>query len=205
MVEMRTAIRRWWKCFKENKKLLGWRYAIRTEMRDIWGVRQLQDFIWAIRYRTYKKFHVVKMDLKPGYYDIDTRLVHANFCLLAEYVEKEKPFEIIDWDSDDGHKNAAKEIKELYKWWKEVYPNYDKHNPLYAEDVKCPDKEFIPHKIDADGDPETYEWKDKPGQEEVVKKFKEACEASWEYEKKQEEEIEANLIRLIKIRKYLWT
>jgi hypothetical protein len=202
---MKTAIRRWWKGFKENKKLFGWRYAIRTEMRDIWGVRQLQDFMWAIRYRTYKKFHIVKLDLKPGYHDIDQRLVHANFCLLVQYVEKEKPFEHIDWDSDDGHKNAAKEIKELYKWWKEVYPNYDKHNPLFADDVKCPEHDSKVYTVDEDGDPLTYVWEDKPGQEEIKRKFKEACLASHEYEKKQEEEIEANLIRLIKIRGYLWT
>lgn len=197
--------RRWRKDFMTNKKFLGWRYAIRTEMRGIWGIKKLQDFIWAIRYRAYMKFHIVKLDLKPGYHDIDQRLVHANFCLLAEFVEKEKPFEIIDWDSDDGHKAAAKEIKELYKWWKEVYPNYDKNNPFFADDVKAPEHDSKVHSVDEDGDPLTFVWVDKPGQEEIAKKFREACEASHEYEKKQEAEIEANLIRLIKIRLYLWT
>jgi hypothetical protein len=202
---MRTAIRRWWKDFKSNKKFMGWRYAIRTEMRGIWGVRKLQNFLWAIRYRTYKKFHVVKTDLKPGYHDIDQRIVHANFCLLCEYVEKEHPFEHIDWDSDEDHKRVASEIKEIYNWWKNVYPTYDKHNPLYADDVKAPEHDSKVHAVDEDGDPTTYEWVDKPGQEEIAKKFREACLASYEYEKKQDAEIEANLIRLIKIRNYLWT
>jgi hypothetical protein len=201
----KVALRRWWKCFKETKEFLGWRYAVRTEIRDIWGVRQLEDFIWAIHYRTYEKYHVVKTDLKPGYYDIDTRLVHANFSLLCEYVEKEKPFEHINWDSDDTHRQVAVEIKDLYKWWKEVYPNYDKHDPLNAPDVKYPERESIPHQLDDDGDPITYEWKIKAGQEEIDKKFSETCAASNEYEKKKEEEIENNLIRLIKIRHYLWT
>ena len=202
---MIKSLRMWRKGFMANKNFLGWRYAIRTEMRGIWGLKQLQNIWWWIRYRTYKKFHVVKLDLKPGYHDVDQRLIHANFCLLCEYVEKEEPFDRIDWDSDDHHKNAAKEIKELYKWWKEVYPNYDKNDPLFADDVKAPDHDSKVHSVDEDGDPLTYEWVDKPGQEEVKKKFHDACMLSHEYEIKKEKEIEDNMIRLIKIRGYLWT
>lgn len=202
---MKSYIRRWWKCFKENKRFMGLRYAIRTELLNIWGVRKLNRLWWAILHRTTKKFHVVKLDLKPGYYDVDTRLVHANFCLLAHYVEKEHPFETVVWDDTDEHKQAAKEIKELYTWWKEVYPKYDDNNPLYADDVKAPDHEFVVHSVDEDGDPKFYRMEDKPGQEEIKEKFSKACKDSMEYEKKQEAEIEENLIRLIKIRHYLWT
>ncbi len=44
---------------------------------------------WAIRYRTVRKYHLVNTKLNPGYHEIDTRMLHANFELLVDYVEIE--------------------------------------------------------------------------------------------------------------------
>jgi len=44
---------------------------------------------WAIRYRTVSKYHIVNTQLEPGYQEIDTRMLHANFELLVDYVEIE--------------------------------------------------------------------------------------------------------------------
>jgi hypothetical protein len=49
----------------------------------------LRDAAWAIRYRTVSKFHLVDTKLKPGYHEIDERMLHANFELLVDYVEIE--------------------------------------------------------------------------------------------------------------------
>jgi len=56
-------------------------YMLKTYLKDIER--------W-IAHRTYDKYHVVKTDLKPGYYDIDTRILHSNFTLLVDFVEIEK-------------------------------------------------------------------------------------------------------------------
>jgi hypothetical protein len=198
-------IRRWWKDIKSDARFFGYFGAIRREIRHWIGIKQIYDLHYWLMYRTYRKFHIVKMDLKPGYHDIDQRLVHANFCLLAEFVEKEKPFDVIDWDSDDGHKNAAKEIKELYDWWKNVYPKYDENDPLFKSDVHAPERESKVYKVDEDGDPILYTWEKKVKDEAAEAAFSKVCMESHEYEMKCNKEIEDNLIRLAKIRNYLWT
>jgi len=87
-------------------------------------VRFFQNIKYWFLHRTFKRFDIVKLKtLKPGYHDIDTRMLHACFNLLTQYVECEKPFDFIEWDHDEVHRHVASEIKYLYHWWKEVYPN----------------------------------------------------------------------------------
>jgi hypothetical protein len=52
-------------------------------------LRWLENLERWIAYRTYDKYHVVKTDLTPAYYDKDTILLHANFALLVDFVETE--------------------------------------------------------------------------------------------------------------------
>lgn len=52
-------------------------------------MRRCRDIKYWIRHRTVDKYHVVNTGLKPGYYDTDTRMLHANFSLLVDYVEVE--------------------------------------------------------------------------------------------------------------------
>ena len=49
----------------------------------------LSQIGWAIRYRTVSKYHIVNTLLEPGYQEIDTRMLHASFELLVDYVEIE--------------------------------------------------------------------------------------------------------------------
>jgi hypothetical protein len=49
----------------------------------------LSNIAWGIRYRTVRKYHLVNTKLNPGYHEIDTRMLHANFELLVDYVEIE--------------------------------------------------------------------------------------------------------------------
>ena len=62
----------------------------------------------------YLKIHT----LKKGWCDKDEILLHAAFQLLVDFVEQEKPGQIIDWETDELHKKAWKEIMSLYRWWK---------------------------------------------------------------------------------------
>lgn len=159
----------------------------------------IDDAYQWVRYRTYNRFHCVNMGetLKPGYYDIDIRMLHANFTLLCSYVEKE--MDIIDWTDSDESKHVKKEIDELYFWWKNVFPHYDDNNPLFAKGVKCT-SEFVKCE-DGSGMSKLTDV----GSPEQIEKWKTACKDSFEYEEKMYKEIEDNLIRLIKIRRCLWS
>ena len=46
-------------------------------------------------------------------------MLHACFQLLTNFVEEEISKDIVDWEHDENHKSARKEIDELYIWWKE--------------------------------------------------------------------------------------
>jgi hypothetical protein len=125
---------------------------------------------WWLKYRFHPnhRYHIVDSRLKPGYYDRDWVLLNVSFAILCDFIEKELPwsaydefkkipwwyptkwylkkhaerlaFEHLDWkmamrmksndcgeddptsDLQINHENtwgwAAKEMKELYLWWK---------------------------------------------------------------------------------------
>ena len=77
-------------------------YFIKYELFRYRPFSWLSDIKYWVLYRTTRRYNTVNMykTLKPAYYDIDTRLVHANFTLLSEYVEKE--MDSVCWDSDAG-------------------------------------------------------------------------------------------------------
>ena len=57
--------------------------------------------------------------------------------MLADFIEQEKPDEIVDWQHDELHSNVWSELTQLYRWWKEERPN--RHDPL--DDVPSPPEE----------------------------------------------------------------
>lgn len=63
-----------------DKILYGYRKAIG------WKLRKFREFFY---YRFMDKYHVVKTDLEPGYYDKDSLIFHANFSILVDFVESE--------------------------------------------------------------------------------------------------------------------
>ena len=79
---------------------------------------------WALKHRIVPKhrYHIVNTRLKPGYYDIPELMLYVNFSLLLRYVEDEKCFDNIHWDSDDVHRCVVSELEDLYHWWKYEYP-----------------------------------------------------------------------------------
>ena len=40
------------------------------------------------------------------------------FACIVHFVEEEKPFEVADWDATEGHREARKNIEEIYRWVK---------------------------------------------------------------------------------------
>lgn len=108
------------------------------------------------------------------------------------------------WGVDPGHPDygqpthqamAAREIKELYMWWREVYPNRpDVHDASgwsdYCEMRRAKGYEFL-------------DLEDKT--EAEAEQCKTALDRSNEIEAAYEAEDEAMMIRLIRIRDSLWT
>lgn len=125
-----------------------------------------------IRTHTYNRYHIINLkkhrstsiDYKWGWIDKDYALLMVNFIILCDFVEEEKCFKKIDWRWSEGHQHAAKEIKELYRWWR-----FGRNR----------------------------EWE----MMEVLKNHDEIYNAEEALHKRDEE----MLIRLIKIRRFLWT
>lgn len=206
-----------------------------------WYYQRTRMFLRSIErwiaFRTYDKYHVVKTDLKPDYYDKDTILLHANFSLLVDFVEiekasmqhyfstkKERPhwfsrrmnfssfpqeekrrlgLEYLDWEinCEDEHfpvhqKQSAKEVKELYLWWKDIRPNRIDPFEKYAKELdEIPKVSF---------DKESHKIVDNKTAKEK-KNMKKIYNSIAKLEQQYDKEDEQMLIRLIKIRKTLWT
>lgn len=144
---------------------------------------------WAVLHRIIPKhkYHIVRTDLEPGYYDPMTRILHATMNEVKEFVEGTK--DTICWDCGDAHEDAWKELQIVYEWWTNKYPNRDDT----LEDL--PDVDFAKvigrNSEQHENDPDVIEWR------RVAENHRKA-EEEWA---KEEEEM---LIRVIKIRNFLW-
>jgi len=134
--------------------------------------------------------------LDKGWCDRDEILLHAAFQVLTDFIEKERPGEVIDWNADEVYRNAWKEMQDLYQWWKEKRP--ERRGPLDDKQLSTPPLKF--RKI--------------PGSEllQVIepdrKKYAAYYQALAEHSRLEQEwfeEDQRNLHRLIQIRGYLWT
>lgn len=158
-----------------------------------WRIVRAYDWIAD---RFWRGHHILKLSYGYGWADVDTKILYACFDLLAQFVEGEKPFDVLVWDSDNAHKMAAIEIKALHKWWTEERPT--RFDPVSV--TKCPGRaEAAP---DADGH---FVMGDYIGTPQEIADWKAACAESHRLEKLWMEEDEAMLHRLIKVRPYLWT
>ena len=203
-----------WDSFKEyHKKHNPIRYFLHHEFEPmfVWPithrVKRVTDWI---KYRTYKRYHIVDTGLEPGYYDTDTKMLHACFNMLKEFVEVEKAYHwnwmgandlnlkgkdagiahlawemtIPENESRDQAKNA-REIYELYEWWTIERPNRQDPWDL-VDDTK-------------------REELNKDSRIDSREKYNELYGEHDKLLKQHEDEDDEMFIRLIKIRKALWT
>lgn len=138
------------------------------------------------------KIHTLNM----GWCDRDYMLLHAAFQLLVDFVDREKPDQIVDWNSDAETKRAWKEIQSLYRWWKLTRPA--RKSPLDKKGLKRP----------------PLRLKKKPGLDrsqifnysnEKYADYNIALKKHMKLTDKWHKEDQANLHRLIEIRPFLWT
>ena len=152
-------------------------------------------FHWVKKFR---KRRLKIPTLTSQWCDMDEVLLHACFQVLVDFVEKELSQDIIDWDYDDQHREIRKEMQELYDWWKTRDKVRDEAHDKLFEGIDEPsfDELFIP-----------TETKDLL-KYEMSKHYEAYGEALKEYGDmldRQEKEDDDNLIRLMKIRRNLWT
>lgn len=155
-------------------------------LRWRWPIYNISGYWYWLKSHTYCRFHMLDIrsprnEYDWGYLDADSAMFYACFALLKNYVEREKPFEIVDWGWNKEHKKAAKEIKELYDWW--VKGRKDEQDEL-----------------DRLGEKLYHNWTNRQKRQKD-KKWKEYIEQVNALEGKDQKQ----LLRLIKIRHFLWT
>jgi hypothetical protein len=155
---------------------------------------KIKNFISYIRLRFISRSHLIITDLQKGHWwDTDRKMLHGMMALLVNFIEKEKPEEIVEWDSDPAHVHARDEFKTIYKWWKDYPKRQEEISDLLSKWHDC---KF--------GEDYSHEWIRKinePDTEEAKKLFDDLTIA----EVKLDNEEQDMLIRLVKIRGFLWT
>lgn len=142
-------------------------------------------------------------------------LIHASFEALCEFVEC-GDMDIVGWyDSDEDidehssqkyvneHRQAKKDILELYDYWKERnHKNFEKKNdPIRAKGVP---KLKIKFEKVKDAKASKIIFKHGDGSKEDEKVYMKALKDHMKWEKEFYKKEENMLIKLVKIRHYLW-
>ena len=176
---------------------------------------------WCI-YRTVRKYHIVDTKLEPGYHESDTLVMHSVFSILVDFVEMQKAWMYVicdddvyyrlswferkfrirnfrsaqygiaylNWEiteTDARQSEAAQEILDLYTWWTVTRPQRVDPFDLYHIDTFA---------IDA-----LFSQKSEEEKKTVSAQYKNIHKLEDKYEK----EDDKMMIRLIKVRKSLWT
>lgn len=173
-----------------------------------------RDMKYWVLYRIHPKHTYTShklTTLKPGYYDTDILILHFAFEKFAEFMKfqlSDKAFVTWEYSKDmyqdwqlkddlEGVESEIKsrnatwaEMKDLYHWWTEIYPNLEDELPDYPT---CP-KEWGSMAVLND------DYKDTP----EVKDWRRVCDIRSTLETKWKQDETDNLIRLAKIRNSLW-
>lgn len=155
---------------------------------------RISYFYWWFKHRLHPKhqYHIVRTNLKPDYYEIDTRMLYACFSLLTEYVENVLVKSVIvNIDNFDFLSTTEKGIKAL----NEMIKFHEEESNL--EDFESQKELMISHKKLYEETKELYSWW-------KIKYLPSENSYDYEQEQKRIEEEQEMLIRLIKIRGFLW-
>ncbi len=174
---------------ENDKYIVSWWH---DNVRCLWGVSKIFDIYYYLKTRFIKKYYLIDTKFKRDcWMDSDTKILYGMMSILVDFVEKEKPLERVDWDTEIEHQNAKNEFMTIYEWWKN-YPNREKEidNALskwYNESIPERCKNILNLDIK---------------NTTLSKQLMDHLNILEEQLANEEQEM---LIRLIKIRKYLWT
>lgn len=163
---------------------------------------QIRGFLWD-RYSTIKPKH-----LPHTWCDRCTLMPHLMFQVLSDFIEKEYPHGYIQWrpkegdwppmkiDTPNGSVYAIDEMLELYRWWHEEYIPYF-NGELYSKIEKemNPPENGVKFVETEDG---MFQMVTTPEQDAFYKRLNEE-------ENKIKDQLMENMIRLVKVHRFMWT
>lgn len=190
---------KWWlRMFLKHTKPFSW----------------IRDLSYEFKYRFIKhhKYNLVDTGLKPGYYEVDHRMFHACFNLLVDFIEFEQAWMSLNCSDD--------ELKKV-PWWM----SKNKYCLKHGRELGFKHLDWgmaLTMELNDNGYPNagsdlqinhvgTQGWACKE-MKELYTWYKEVYSNRWKNEKYcyelddfYEKEQTQMLVRLIKIRGYLWT
>lgn len=162
-----------------------------------WGFRHLRTFKYAMKHLFWDRYDLISTKLpKTKYHDTPVLVLYGMMNLLVEFVEVEKCFEVIDFDNGEQWKESGNIIKEVYDWWKD-YPNREKEIEISLNNWYKSSFEKNEDFIDAIN--RRSRSKEETPESKRYSKIHEYLEENL---KKEETEM---LMKVIKIRDFLWT
>ena len=174
--------------------------------RSWWRAAWNWNPLYWLRSHTFTKYHIVDCrndyyDPSPykwGWYDRSGLLLLANFNILVDFMENERPGEVIAWEETPEHSAAWKELNELYNWWKTGRKAEHEACDAILDGLTFKFEDMFKKVEDDKGD---Y-WEFDPPQSELRNtKMRLYSEETDRLEKKDQE----MLHRLIDIRGHMWT
>ena len=170
----------------------------------------IRNVYWWIRHSITNNYRVIKIrSLKPGYYDVDTRLFHGAFDLLVEFCEVELAHmemfkvKVPWWKSRRAYQKAhAEELVMKYFDWAENYK--DENDPTQGHPKAQYHKElrelyvWWKHTRPARLDPTKYWSANRKSDSQALQKSM-AMDAAYE------DEDTKQFIRLVNSRAAMWT
>lgn len=111
---------------KDWKKVRAWakeNHPIQYFIREVVGLWvggckfTIKDKIYYLKCLFWYRYNILKLRDEPTYMDPRHKLELAFEAIIKEFIEKEKAFETIVWDSDEGHIAAKKAIERAYNWF----------------------------------------------------------------------------------------
>ena len=142
------------------------------------------------------KGNILKLDnlrKDNGWCDKDQVMLCACFQLLVDFIEKEKPHKIVDYQHDAGQREQWKELQALYRYWKVERPRLEKK------------KDALLRRWHKDHKTKWVPQPEKGTSKLVVLRTNEGAFRRLRKVEVQFEELEERMLgRLIKARKHLW-
>jgi len=178
--------------------------TLKYRIRDAWYTVTRPFRLFVRKY--IKRYHMLNMSNKmhgysSGYVDPSEQVLYANFAILKNFVELEKPFKFYNlrFEGDRLYSNETdkpveetylQEIYDLYQWW------------TYGRNVDS-------KKLDELGGKVTYRFEETGDEDLKYGKYYEikfdGPHLKWvKMMKRFEDKDDQMLIRLMKVRKHLW-
>ncbi|MFA5071149.1 MAG: hypothetical protein WC511_02150 [Candidatus Pacearchaeota archaeon] len=132
-----------------------------------------------------KRYTLTLRSLSADYQNPYKVMLHSVFQILVDFVEKEKPWNYINWESDEGHKKASDTFKKAYAYWKKERPVLVKN---YKKTVSASVKNF-------DFRVMTF----------TTKSDRKLVALSVRQEKFIDDQDKKHMMALLDVRKYMWT